>query len=345
MRVAPGRSRVVYRRFLFTVSLFVVFLGSLLGQEISLQERLEWLDTHNGGDREYSLQLRRTLSDLTNVLQRADTAMKYLDRIPDREERSSLALEAGRIYALVLDFGRAEGALERAVEEDSYNQKARLLYAEVLQEVGNPKSSIEILLSAIRRADSVEKQRRAAILLLRAYLLAEDQNNAVEFARSLVEGTDATYIGAATFFLVREVAARYDEPELYDSATTILEENFPDSLEQNLVESTVLYLPVPSRLLSGFESFAPTERNESPATPVLDDRMVLGIQTGSFRDSENSEYMARDLTSLGFTAEILETPEGYFKVFVPTEEQESVQEVVVRLKEHGYEGFLLFSDE
>ncbi|MFW5826560.1 MAG: SPOR domain-containing protein [Alkalispirochaeta sp.] len=84
-------------------------------------------------------------------------------------------------------------------------------------------------------------------------------------------------------------------------------------------------------------------------TSASDDRQnaVIGIQTGSFRDRENAQYMARDIRELDFPAEVQEVQvnnDTFFRVIVPLEDAtpESAQETVVRLKEEGVEGFLIF---
>ena len=75
---------------------------------------------------------------------------------------------------------------------------------------------------------------------------------------------------------------------------------------------------------------------------------VALVQTGSFRDPENAQYMVRDLKARGFTAEILEKRLGgnlYYRVVIgPAMSAEQAQTLMVRLKQSGFEGFLLFPD-
>lgn len=74
------------------------------------------------------------------------------------------------------------------------------------------------------------------------------------------------------------------------------------------------------------------------------------VQVGSFRDPENAEYMRRDMESFGFGTTVATTEvrgSTYYQVLIPVavqeggDVQEAIQEVVVALKERGYEGFLV----
>ncbi|MFO8043053.1 MAG: SPOR domain-containing protein [Alkalispirochaeta sp.] len=138
-------------------------------------------------------------------------------------------------------------------------------------------------------------------------------------------------------------------------------------------DTIATYYPSPSRIFGGMEmrsvpiveERAPREssssgdddpgrsdpQRETPqerGTGEDQKREVAGIQTGSFRDGENAQYMARDIRELGFEAEVQEVEindEVFFRVIVPLPEDstpESAQETVVRLKEQGIEGFLVF---
>jgi cell division protein FtsN len=65
------------------------------------------------------------------------------------------------------------------------------------------------------------------------------------------------------------------------------------------------------------------------------------IQTGSFRDAENAAYMSRELEREGFTSVVVQADVGgrlYYRVLVPVAFGESEQELLLRLKEKGFEG-------
>jgi hypothetical protein len=130
-------------------------------------------------------------------------------------------------------------------------------------------------------------------------------------------------------------------------------------------DSIATFYPSPSRIFGGIEVRSEPiveRRTASESSASGDDSQgdtdtdtdpsqrssVAGIQTGSFRDRENAQYMARDIRALEFSAEVREVEinnETFFRVIVPLPDDataESAQETVVRLKEEGVEGFLVF---
>lgn len=93
-----------------------------------------------------------------------------------------------------------------------------------------------------------------------------------------------------------------------------------------------------------------TEKTGEQGREGSDASRVAGVQTGSFSIEENAEYMVRDLREAGFSgAEVRERTVGgtkYYQVVVPVDRARSTrsdaQQLVVELKEQGFEGFLLF---
>lgn len=81
------------------------------------------------------------------------------------------------------------------------------------------------------------------------------------------------------------------------------------------------------------------KKNKKPSVPELEKSRA--IQTGSFRDAENAAYMRRELEREGFTAMVVQANVGgrlYYRVLVPVAFGESEQEVLLKLKEKGFEG-------
>ena len=72
------------------------------------------------------------------------------------------------------------------------------------------------------------------------------------------------------------------------------------------------------------------------------------VQTGSFRDRENAQYMVRDLKVSGFEAGIVEKRIGttlYYRVVIgPLMTVEQAQAVLMQLKDASFEGVLLFPE-
>jgi tetratricopeptide (TPR) repeat protein len=72
------------------------------------------------------------------------------------------------------------------------------------------------------------------------------------------------------------------------------------------------------------------------------------VQTGSFRDPENAQFMVRDLKASGFEASIVEKRIAgtlYYRVVVGSlMPQETAQAVLMKLKDASFEGVFLFPD-
>ncbi len=132
-----------------------------------------------------------------------------------------------------------------------------------------------------------------------------------------------------------------------ERVSAALEEEFPlvwESLTAG--DGRVSGYPSPARIFSGSEGRPETDAGpavvESPAPEPAPE--PAGVQVGSFRDRENAEYMARDVGALGFSVSIRSRERNggtYYQVLVSPGEA-TPQNTVVRLKEHGLEGFLVF---
>ena len=69
------------------------------------------------------------------------------------------------------------------------------------------------------------------------------------------------------------------------------------------------------------------------------------MQVGSFKSMENARDMRREIASAGFSAEIVDAPDGEFhRVIIDVPEGSDPQRLLIRLKEEGFEGFLVFGE-
>ncbi len=107
--------------------------------------------------------------------------------------------------------------------------------------------------------------------------------------------------------------------------------------------------PAPTRTASTPSTTPAGPRTPAPsATPSADAQLAVGIQAGSFRDAENAAFMARDIRSAGFPAEVRERGGengAMFVVVVPVPSgttREAAIRTQIGMKDAGFEGFLLF---
>lgn len=335
--------RVVVITLLITAVVF-----PLSSQESTIVEGIQWLES-NDASPETAIVLSRTARAINDPIRSAELVETFLEDVITLHERSVLALWAARQYDLVHDYAGSERLYAAAIEADALNWNAMIGRSISLQELGRSSESIPLLTHVIGHADTVLLQRRAAELRLRAHIESGNVLRAVEQAYSLIQGDDSDAIGARAVYMAREAALAGDDRELLEYAEDLLEHWYPDSPEYALARGLISFPPVPSRLLTGHiegvsARDAPREEQAvaQPSTTVPERHVARGVQTGSFRDEENAFYMKRDLEALGFTVEIVESAEGFFRVVIPVAEGTS-QNTVIRLKEHGYEGFLLFN--
>lgn len=225
--------------------------------------------------------------------------------------------------------------------------------------------------------DSRDTQRWAAVIRGRALFLLGETEKALLHARSL-SGMNTPYdsenpplVEIEAYTLLLDMAQQLDQRELFLEGYSRMERSFPDSPVLEMyrsylgetadVEYRVTSYPSPSRLIRGNQPLeAPVIASSTDSTGSSMDSLtdtseptvtarVVGIQTGSFRDRENAEYMALDIEELGFDATITETTisgDTFFRVLVdvPDGAVDAVQSYVVRLKERGIEGFLVFDE-
>ncbi|MBA7545386.1 hypothetical protein ES705_37753 [subsurface metagenome] len=164
----------------------------------------------------------------------------------------------------------------------------------------------------------------------------------------------------ALFELLIHEKRRSDGAEILEE----LKLKFPGSPEyilaqamwENRKDGTVGFAFSPLRLFhnpSGsayLPATAPVVEEKKAPLPgrVSSEEPLVLVQAGSFEMKENAEYLASDLQGLGFAALIVDfklTDKLYYRVVVdPPRVVEEAQKVLMRLKDAGFEGFLLFPD-
>ena len=259
-----------------------------------------------------------------------------------------------RQAALLRLSGRVEEALiaQIALPETP----ARLVErAGLCLELGLTGEAEQILLRARDARPTLEASAAARLLLARVYLATERGAQGEQELRALLESRpDALAVPAALLALAEALRERGDA-KAAGEVLAELQARFPASPEAGLAEAwpgvrqAALPLrllppaPPPHRALPGLrrpQPCAATAAAPAAAAP----RKVL-VQAGSFRDPENARYLVRDLGARGFEARVVEKSLGearYYRVVVgPEQSPESAQALILRLKDAGYEGFLL----
>ncbi len=305
-----------------------------------------------------------SLRELLNLL---DTHLPGITRFSDVPvELYSLAgsaLETGN------RFGEAAEMYRKAFELKPDQWDLLLRSAAMNLEIGNTQEAREALTRVIERATTITLQREAALLRVRGLVMDGEYDIALRHAKALADELPHP----ATLLLLWQVAGVAGSGEVREQAAQNLTGTFPGSPEAAIVASSnanetaqITSFPGPSTILMDISAFRGppgavglSDRGEPPTSerlvvvpqPIQEPAPVVqGIQTGSFRDRENAQFMVSDLRDIGLEAVISEreTERGrFYRVIVPADlSGEGInvpaEELVIRLKEIGIEGFRVF---
>ena len=225
----------------------------------------------------------------------------------------------------------------------------------------------EQILQRVRESADAEAAAASRVLLARVYLATErGAQGEAELRALLRDQPDAQAVPGALLVLGEALRERGDVRGA-EEALAELKTRFPASPEALLEASPgVRHAALPMRLLpptpqrqlpaeataqKPTASAAPSQMAAVTAQPApvgAGEQQVprkAQVQAGSFRDPENARYLASDLGARGFEARVVEKPFGeilYYRVVVgPEQSPEAAQALILRLKDAGYEGFLL----
>jgi tetratricopeptide (TPR) repeat protein len=290
----------------------------------------------------------------------------------ERSEQQLSETQAVAAYKHVAALAEMVGNLEVGLDmyssaADLGDEESSLSAAALLFELGRLEEAETRARELVLRASDYGVRRRASVLVGRCMALSGRGEEAVALLSTVASIEDAEHLDSEVLLMLHQVALSEGNLEKSESARRRLLEDFPGSLEAALVRGDALRVelsPSLPRFFSPTTPPAPTiganeaaaEATEEPSgsdQPGSDQpdtgESAIGVQTGSFRDPENAEYMAKDLRALGFAVEILSREEDpatprsdqpLYRVVVVGDGEPG--DVLMRLKNKGVEGFLVF---
>ena len=235
--------------------------------------------------------------------------------------------------------------------------------------------SAEARTAARRARDASPSQYmriRAITLMAEAYAAEGLAREAQDILRGveLVAGENA--LSAGTLFRMHTTARVLEDDPTASRIATIIREQYPESPEAMLLagrgDDRVVQALTPTAVTQGIfatpRASTETESTDTDsqaggasddahkieAAGAAEEELQTFVQVGSFTDPENADYMRQDMEGLGFSATVAPRDFGeqrYYQVLIPVTPEEdvstqaAVQDLVVRLKERGYEGFLV----
>lgn len=278
----------------------------------------------------------------------------------DPELQGELARALGQLLSTGNRFEEALSWFDRAlaVVEGAARSRVLLEKAEVLIQLGRGAEARELARQSRDGAADRDLRVRSIAVVARAYAAEGDARAADDILRGIEVVSDRRELSPQTLHQMYRVARDLGNERRARRISEQLRQQYPESPEALLLaEGRVREALSPSGIAAGgFTVPAATDTNDLPQEsgdgPDEDgssDAAVF-IQVGSFQDPENAEYMEQDMEELGFESLVRSRELGersYYQVLIPVvveegeDRQSAVQDLVVALKERGYEGFLV----
>ncbi len=269
----------------------------------------------------------------------------------------------GRIDSAQMYFHNAAVIADNQGQAECYFESSRLLY-----ELGNIDMAIIELSTIFLISSNLDLISRAFVLKGHLVKSAGDYEEAKKIYNIVInnyKGTNAEIEAVFSmivlnYYYLSDITAS----EKYLDLLHLIASQSPEyQIAYNLLNQTNTYITIavtPQRFLEYYkinEYAVPdvpevqkipevTEMETTVVEKAPEEEGGIYIQTGSFIIKENAEYMIIDLADAGFRAEILSAFVNntlYYKVVIGTfTSSEEANVFLIRIKESGFPGFLLF---
>ncbi|MEW5816120.1 MAG: hypothetical protein AB1798_12090 [Spirochaetota bacterium] len=300
-----------------------------------------WLE-ENKRDKNYSAVFFHMLSLEKDPKKIIDLIMKNIPGITAASERhKAVTLLASLEETLgLIEDAQKHYQLASTLLPNSRDYKSLFISAALLFETGEFQRASEQAASIMLECPVSEIRMDAQLLLGKLYLKQNDVNKVTEIITSALQGENRQKFSPAQLLAIYELSNAVGNREYSLFAVEELKSRFPGSPEYALARKEnnveIEYYPNPSFYL---------EVTEAPEASTQATIKYLSIQTGSFLVRENAEYMVKDLKTADFNAEIIEkvlNNKIYYKVIIRNILMDDSQTTLMRLKDTGFEGFLLY---
>lgn len=298
-----------------------------------------WLSEHP--DHEGLPQVLSLYFDSVRDLQRARTVLREVQEgCTDGENSKTILFYLAFLQEMRGEITDAQQMFEfanmrstKAADISTFFHSIRLLIS--MGEFGRAEAQTKAIITTA--GDSVLRSRGKLFLSYINYLTGKLR----EGERLLTEThTGIEKMSAADVYLFYTLSEKYGRTQFSATARELLSSKFGGSIEFAAAEDGGTVVIGPS--LHYFQLSAGTREEEKPG---MEDSGMVRIQTGIFAERENAETLVDALEKNGFFAETVQIDrEGppLYRVVSPSLPAESSQEYILRLKEKGFEGFLLF---
>ncbi len=298
-------------------------------QAAAFTEYKKWLKV-NPASVKYGEIIIKAAESAPTLKESIDLLRTDLPRIKDSNYKLQMLIYLAEYAELSGDMDSAQKYYEEAGGLASGTQRDVLLLqsARLLQYMGLYDTSKTLLDSIVKNISPDSPFYFKAYLFLAKYYLVHGNRKAFTAALDTLKKDKAVKIPMVNYFLA------------YMKDNNDLDHLFPLSPETLLAADKINFLPNPERVFD----LAKMSRNSRETAPAPE-KPHFYIQTGSFRDDENAEYMSKDLNKLGFNTFVeKQNVEGitYYKVLLDAKDPQDVQRLILKLKDKGFEGYPVY---
>jgi hypothetical protein len=359
-----------YTRLLFFF-LFLAITSTILYSEtlqeaktLEQQENIEeaiglytlWLQ-ENSTHSDFESVLTHTLSLIPDSREQIDFIDSLLHTITAKEPRYFLTSYLAELeeHLGLLEKAQKHYELAAFILPDSKDYTSLYRSASLLFEFGFYNRARAQLRTIITTCSQKSMVLTARLLLARTLYYENSIDESKDLVKNVYAEQEVQNFTPKQLYMLNSLADSLGLRSLQEETSDLLRKRFPQSPEHYLVRSTDASRPEVVEHHSPQLFFHPhtTEpANSGDGTPpektlqheTLQEETPV-IQTGSFLKREHAESMVKELQGEGFEADVLRrkiNDKTYFKVIIPADEIDEVQQYLLELKEKGYEAFLLF---
>jgi len=278
--------------------------------------------------------------DKLDINEDMENLQDRLQAVSSPSERYSILIHLAELEEMTGDLENAQKHYEVSafINKDNRDFNAFLRSANLLYEIGDFDRAEAQGNTLISVCPDKFIAFRAEILLARIFVIQKRFSELQKLVNKINQSLQDYQILPEDLLFLSEVCRNAGFTDLEKKYNDMLITDYPDSVETAIIENNSYadVMPSPGRLLF--------EIHEDIKIPAY---TFIGIQTGSFSVKENAVYMQKDLKDNGFAAEIIEkqTPDKiYYRVIIPDIPLEESQELMIRMKEAGFEGIMVFPD-
>ena len=255
-----------------------------------------------------------------------------------------------RFYVLLAQIEEITGNLESAQRNyqsaslsipEKKDFESLIASANLLNEIGNYRGAEAQAKVIIDTCRDTNIRQNARVLLSRVYFATERENLAIGIVQELIR-EEPEDLGPGELFWIIEIAGYEGKDKLSSDAGKLLLSKYPGSPEAHILNGAVDRLPSISLFIGPEETEMDQVKEPEIETAKTE---ALAVQTGSYSVRENAEFALKDLEAEGFKAVVRERKVGdtvYYRVLIPDIDANSVENIILELKEKGFEGFRVY---